>query len=292
MRRWVLGFALLLLVPCLAYGAVAATLWRMQESLIFPAPGGIDVSALDQAASEVGAEPFRIHAADGTKLYGWHRSPPPNGAKHCGVLYFHGNAETVAASVALGRLVTREGCDFLVVAYRGYPGSAGKPSESGIALDARALWDHATVDLGIPPERILLHGRSLGGGVAVGLASEVTPGALAIEASFTSLVDVAAARYPFLPVRRLLRHRFDSIGRAPGIAVPTLVVHGSADRTIPVSHGRALAKAFPNARYIEASGLDHDDALFLADAAADEAYVALLDWLADPDRAGKPPGWP
>lgn len=277
------------IVMAVVWVLVTLLMWRYQESLVFPAPGGIDVTALDQSAAEVGAEPFRVTAEDGVELYGWMRRPNPDKDRKCAVLFFHGNGDVVASSAPLGRFVARKGCTFLAIAYRGYPGSGGSPSEEGIARDARALWKKA-MDLGFTPDRVMLHGMSLGGGVAIRLASEVQPAALVAEATFTSMADVAATQYPWVPVRTLLRSPFPSIERAPAITGPVLVAHGTADSLIPVTHGRALAKAFPNARYLELPAYGHQE-LVLSDAGCRDAYAALVDWLGQPERTGSPEGW-
>jgi fermentation-respiration switch protein FrsA (DUF1100 family) len=259
----------------------------MQYALVFPARGGVDRAALDQSAAELGVTPVDLVAADGTRLYGWYRAGAKPGA--CAVLYLPGNAESVAGSMALNRWITGRGCDFLTVAYRGYPGSEGHPSEDGLAADARAAWDWL-IARGLTPARIAIHGRSLGGGVGVRLAGEVSPGFLALESTFTSIPDVAAHAYRWLPVRALLRHQFPSEARIRTLAVPVLITHSRDDHTIPVSHGRALAKAQPAALYIESALWDHGDELVLADKSVREAYAAGLSWLSAEERSPSP--WP
>ena len=273
----------------LAWGTACVVLWWLQEALIFPAPGGIDRSALDQTAAEVGAEPFALTADDGVPLYAWRRARPPTRSTPCAVLYLHGNGETVAGSARLGQAVSRAGCDFSVVAWRGYPGSGGRPSEDGLRRDARALWDHVTGTAGIPAERVVVHGRSLGGGVAVQLAAAVQPGAVVLESTFRSVRAIAAASYPWLPVNALLRHPFDSEAVAPRIERPTLVLHGTADHTIPVAHGRTLADVLPRARYREIPDVDHDQSLALG--AARDDYLGLVRWAGSPAPGPVPPGW-
>ncbi len=261
----------------LAWVGYGFALWWLQEAMIFPAPGGIGAHTLDLAAAELGAEPLHLRAEDGTALYGWYKPATSGRPGRRAVLYFHGNGETVAAGVPLMQLANRHGWDFAVVAFRGYPGSEGAPSEAGVARDARALWDHVTGARGIDAARVVLHGRSLGGAVAIRLASERRPGGLVVESSFTSMVDMARRQAPLYPVRLLLRHPFDSAARAPSIDVPVLVLHGSADRVVPVAMGRALARRFPDARYVEVPGGTHNELLVLASDAARRAWLALLD---------------
>lgn len=278
MRRVAIG-ALIGLVGLLVLGWVAygALLWRFQEAMIFPAPGGIGTDALDSAAAELGAEPIHLEAADGTALYGWYKPAATPQPSRRVVLYFHGNAETVAAPSPLMRLATQEGWDFATVAFRGYPGSEGEPSEAGLALDARALWDWVIAEKGIAPEHVVLHGRSLGGAVAARLASDVDPGALVLESTFTSMVAMAERSAPTYPVRRLLRHPFDTDQRVASLDLPALVLHGDADGIVDVSHGRALADQLRGAELVVVPGGVHNELLVLADPAARRAWLALLE---------------
>jgi fermentation-respiration switch protein FrsA (DUF1100 family) len=256
-------------------------LYFMQEASLFPAPR-LPRAALDAVAKQVGATPLSLTAADGVQLYAWHRSA---GERPPGVvLFFHGNAEAVMDRQDLHQLVLHHGWDVVVPAYRGYPGSEGRPSEAGLRLDALAAWDWVTGTLGVPPERVVVHGKSLGGGVAAMLVEEVTPAALVLESTFTSVADVAARQFPIYPVRLLVRHPFDTRARASRIEVPVLVLHGDADDVIAVRHGRALSKLFPDVRYVEVAGVGHQETLPAVDARAREAYLALLT-----PGAGSPP---
>lgn len=257
------------------YAAPAAALYAMQGWLVFPAPV-LDAAQLDAIAARVGAAPVRLEAEDGTKLYGWHRAAGGDRA----VVLFHGNAETVADRVPLHDVLVDLGWDVVIVAYRGYPGSEGTPSEAGLRLDARAAWAFATDRLGIPPARVVVHGKSLGGGVAALLAEEVQPAGLVLESTFTSIADVARSRFPIYPVDTLLVHRFATRERAPSIRSRVLVLHGDRDTVIPVAHGRELATLFPHAAYVESAGLGHGESLPLVDGAAREAYERLLEQIA------------
>ena len=130
----------------------------------------------------------------------------------------------------------------LLAEYRGYGGNPGTPSEEGFYADGRAALDFLAARE-VPAARIVLYGESLGTGVAVQLALERRVGAVVLEAPFTSAVDVGADIYPFLPVRLLARDRFDSIAKIAAIGAPLLVLHGEADKVVPVRFGRALLAA-------------------------------------------------
>jgi len=264
------------------YIGFGALLYFMQDALLFPAPGGISVAALDEAAQEVGAKPIRIETSDGVSLYGWYR----RGGGQRAVVYFHGNAETVLGTAGLMRQVNAEGWDFAVIAYRGYPGSEGKPSEEGLLRDARALWDFVRSEEGIPADRIVIHGRSLGGGVAVGLAAEVEkPAGLVLESTFTSILEMAQSSYSLYPVATLLRHPFDSRQRARAVDAPVLVLHSDQDRVIDVSHGRSLPSLFGDATYVEIPNRGHNDGLIVNGSEGRAAYLDFLDRVAGGEAA-------
>ena len=261
--------------------AVITVLWvvmglfsQFQRQMVFPGPAGVSLELLHRLADQVGAEELAIPTDDGQTLYGWHRDAVRSGPRRV-ILYFHGNASSVLGQVELQNLLVSEGWDFVGVHYRGYPGSTGTPSEAGLHRDALAAWTWVTETLGTKPRRVALHGRSLGGGVAVPLAAKVDAGALVLESTFTSMVDVAKEHYPFLPMGQLLEHRFMSRDFANQVSCPILVAHGSADSIIDVHHGKELARLFHAKEYIEAPRIGHNDVLFVGSFAA--KYLRFLD---------------
>ncbi len=181
------------------------------------------------------------------------------------------------------------GAEVLVFDYRGYGENAGDPSEPGLVADARAMWDYATRSTGVPRERIILYGESLGGGVAVRLAADLSesgtaPGGLILCNTFTSLVDVASSRFPWLPVRLALRDRYESERHIPDITCPTLVLHGDADRSIPPAFGRRLFDAASarsasgiRKRFVTLAGAGHGDMIDTAFPAYRGAISSFLD---------------
>lgn len=247
---------------------------QFQRQMIFPGPAGISLELLKRVADQVGAEELAIPTDDGETLYGWHRNAVQTGPRRV-VLYFHGNASSVLGQVELQNLLLSEGWDFVGIHYRGYPGSTGAPGEAGLHRDAMAAWKWVTQELGTEPSRVAIHGRSLGGGVAVPLAAEVSPGALVLESTFTSVVDLAKDHYPFVPMGRLLEHRFMTRDFAKELSCPLLVAHGGADSIIDVRHGKELARIFHADEYIEVARVDHNDMLFVGAIAA--RYLRFLD---------------
>ena len=251
-------------------------LWAFQDRIIFPlAYEGAEATetALDaNLAASRGAVLRRLTAADGTHVLSWHYAGGGKGT----VLYVGGNAEHVTASTGLARALAEQGWDLFVLVPRGYPGSEGRPSEPGFALDVRAAWAYLTGPLHQPPSSIVLHGRSLGGGAIGLLLEEVKPGGVVLESTFDALTAVAEERFPVYPVSWLLRTRFDTASRARAVTAPVLVVHSRTDEVVPFDRGDALARAFSEATFVAAQSGSHASSLILSHAEARAAWVALL----------------
>jgi hypothetical protein len=223
----------------------------------------VSEETLQEWAAECSAQELYLQAEDGVSLYGWRL-----GQGSPLVLYFGGNGSTVGAPVSRYEQIISEGMSLLHVNYRGYPGSGGRPFEDGVLRDARAAWKEARRTHGA--DEIVVMGRSLGGGVAVGLVSalptEERPRALVLESTFSSVIEVGKDFYPFLPVGLLMRNRFDSLSRSPRVSLPTLVVHSQDDELISWKQGEALAQAIDGARFVAVSGMGHnDDSLGMAE---------------------------
>jgi uncharacterized protein len=135
-------------------------------------------------------------------------------------------------------VLVADGTGLLALSYRGYEGSTGSPSEIGLHLDADAAYAFAAAR--VPADRIVVWGHSLGTGVAVGLAAERPIEALILEAPYTSVVDVASMRFPYLPIRLLLKDQFRSDSRIGQVTAPVLMLHGALDDTIPIQYAERL----------------------------------------------------
>ena len=152
----------------------------------------------------------------------------------------------------------------------------GRPSEAGLHADARAIWKFATDQYGIAPDRLVLFGSSLGGGVAVRLAADVSragtpPAGLILRSTFSSMTDAAAFHYPWLPVRLVLIDRYASVAVMPKVTCPVLQIHGSRDRIIPLELGRRLFNAIPERsaggiarRFVELPTAGHNNVMLVA----------------------------
>lgn len=235
------GYTLLL---ALAYAFQSRLLYFPQREIV-ATPASLGLAYKD----------VRLRTSDGVEIAGWWVP----GAASRAVLFFHGNAGNVSGRLATLRLFHELGFGTLIVDYRGYGESGGRPTERGTYRDAEAAWRWLTKTQGIPPERIAVFGRSLGGAVAAWLAARHTPGALIVESSFTSLPDLAAELYPFLPARLLSRFRYSTESALAQVEAPVLIVHGRGDEIIPFRHGERLYAAAREPKgFLEISG-GHND---------------------------------
>lgn len=205
-------------------------------------------------------ERARFEAADGVKLHGWFFSHP---APRAVVLFAGGNAGNISyRGERLADFCRRQRVALLAFDYRGYGLSEGRPNESGVLLDARAARQWLAKRAAVAETDIVLLGESLGGGVMVDLAAHDGARGLLLERTFTSLPDVAAAHFPFVPVRLLMRNRLDSIGKIANYHGPLLICHGEADEIIPYSLGRRLFNAANEPkRFLDLGRVGHNDPL-------------------------------
>ncbi len=185
-------------------------------------------------------EDVSFDSIDGVGLHGWF-VPHPDAAYV--LLFFHGNTRNISYCINSVALYHELGFSIFLFDYRGYGRSGGRPTEQGIHLDAEAAWRWLVETRGIHPDRIVLHGRSLGAAIATRLAARQSPAALVIESTFTSMPEVAAELYPLLPTRLLVRHRYPVREHLKQVHCPVLVVHGREDELIPYRHGQALFEA-------------------------------------------------
>lgn len=227
-----------LLITLLAgYGLVLLLAYVLQPRLLFlPGVPGRELAA---TPARVGLEfsDVQLRTDDGETLHGWWL---PHERSRATVLFFHGNAGNVSHRLDSLVIFQALGVDVLIIDYRGYGRSSGKPSEPGLYLDAQAAWRWLTEVRGIAGEDIILFGRSLGAAVASELATRVDAAGLVLESAFTSVPDIGAEVYWWLPVRWLSRLEFDSAAHLRRTRLPVLVVHSTEDEIIPFHHGRRL----------------------------------------------------
>ena len=298
-RSW--RFVIRLLI---VYSLFMAMLAFLQRSLIyFPAKSSDIVPAMAGfLADEV--EAVTAHTEDGLTLHGWYLTAPSepssedrdDARERRVVLYFPGNAGNRSYRGEEAKVFLTSGADVLIFDYRGYGENDGSPSEEGLAADARAAWKFAANDRRIPPERIVICGESLGGGVATRLAAELCaagtpPVGLILRSTFSSLIDTAGHHYPWVPVRLLLRDRYRSDDHIRSVTCPILVVHGTRDTIVPCELGRRLFAAAPERSssgvpkaFVEFGQADHNDILTVA---KQEYAEAVRNFLLALDRGAR-----
>ena len=241
---------------------IVAVVFAFQRKLVFfPSPGPLP------SAEEVlpGGRDVRLVTADSLVLSGWHFEVPDAPAT---VVVFPGNGGNRLGRVPLAKALVDRGLSVLLFDYRGYGDNPGKPSEEGLAMDARAALD-------LIDGPVIYFGESLGAAVAVELATYRTPRGMVLRSPFTSLADAGSYHYPWLPVRMLLLDKFPVVERVSTLELlPTVVVLGTADSVVPPAQSREVATA-ARARLIEVAGADHNDAVLLSGPEIVDAVVSL-----------------
>jgi hypothetical protein len=199
-----------------------------------------------------------LQSADGTTLHAWF---VPHNAPAAFVLFCHGNAGNLTHREHILRsLRDVVGVSVLIFDYRGYGRSQGRPSETGILADARAARRWLAQRAGIAENQLVLMGESLGGAVAVDLAADGGARGLILESTFSSLADVAAYHYPWLPIRWLLRTKLDAVAKIAAYRGPLLQTHGDSDTIVPDHFGRRLFEAAKGPKqFLVIPGADHND---------------------------------
>jgi pimeloyl-ACP methyl ester carboxylesterase len=287
------------------YLVVVLMLHLLQRSFIYLPTRESGIEPQDAGLPPGQVHTVSIRADDGLELRGWHILADGRSAadrKECDreltagrrlVLFFSGNAANRRYRVPEFGILTSLGVDVFIFDYRGYGDNSGSPSEEKLAADARAIWNYATQECDVRPDRIILYGESLGGGVAVRLAAEMCeadtpPGGLILRSTFSSLVDAGKHHYPFLPVRLALVDRYPSVDRIPQVTCPILQFHGARDSIMPIKLGRRLFEAAPEKsssgiakQFVELPTAGHNDVTTVAEA---ELRAAIQQFLSSLDR--------
>ena len=253
MLRIVLSFAGTL---ALAYAALCLFVFLSQARLVYfpgPPPG------IDPASVGLDFRELRFRAADGVELHGWLlQAPSARGA----ILFCHGNAGSIEHRLEAGSALVAMGFSVLLFDYRGYGASQGEPSEEGTYLDATAAYEQLLAQ-GFAPGAIVVHGESLGAGVALELATQREVAAVVAESAFTSVPDLGARIYPWLPVRLLARHRYENRAKVGKLGVPLLLIHSPMDEIVPFDHARTLLEAARDPKELLVTEAGHNDGGFL-----------------------------
>ncbi len=240
----------------LAIAGFTIILYLFQSRFVFFPSREIEATPDDIGLS---FEPVEIRSGDGVKITGWFvPADNPRGT----ILFFHGNGGNISHRLDSLHIFHSLGLNTLIIDYRGYGRSEGKPSEDGIYLDADAAWKYLVEQRNTDPEKIIISGRSLGGAVAVHLAGKHKPGALIVESTFKSIPEIGSDIYPFLPcalLRLLSCYQFNATEGVSQAACPVLVVHSRDDDMIPFAHGQAIFDAAGGPKeFLEITGSHND----------------------------------
>ena len=232
----------LLLLQAVAYLALVLLVYFAQPHLVY-----FPDKQLSSTPKTIGLDytTVSIATSDGETLHGWQVTAAD--AKGT-VLFLHGNAGNISHRIYYLTMFKRLGYNTLLFDYRGYGQSSGTPSESGTYLDAQAAWRYLTATQGIAPGQIVLFGESLGGAVAAWLAAREKPGLLVLASTFTSVPDLAAEFYPFLPVRWISRFDYNTLQSLQAVSCPVFIAHSPHDEIIPFEHGQRLFQAVSGAK--------------------------------------------
>lgn len=276
MKRSVLNVVLTLLV---VYSAICLLVFLLQARLVY-FPGGPPRTTPRAYGLE-----FRevdLVTADGVRLDAWFLpaavgEQPAVGQKGGAIVFCHGNAGNIEYRIASARAFLDMGISVLLFDYRGYGASEGTPTEAGTYLDAEAAYDHLA-GAGFAADGIALYGESLGGAVAIELATRRPVAGVFVESAFLSASQLGQEVYPWLPVKLLSRFRYDNLGKLPAIAVPVLVAHSADDDVVPFRHGEALyAVAREPKRFLVTSGGHNDGGFLQRDAWRAEVRAFLVE---------------
>ena len=228
----------------LVYAGLCALVYLAQPSLIYHPDRQLTGAPADRGLA---FEDVTLDTADGESIHGWY-VPAAESARHA----------------------------ILIVDYRGYGRSSGRPSEAGTYADAAAAWDYLRDTLGVEPQRIVVYGRSLGGAVAVWLAANRTPAGLIIESTFTHMADMGAHHYPYLPARALTRIHYDSLSRMPSVRCSVFGAHSDEDEIVPFHLGKKLTDSARNlALFVTLKG-SHNDSFLRGGAAYHRALDTFI----------------
>lgn len=198
-----------------------------------------------------------IVARDGVRLNAWFLAQP---ASRTAILWLHGNAENVGMGLDHMRAISKLGVNVLALDYRGYGKSEGSPDEAGVYADGDAGYRFLVESRHFEPRHVFLYGHSLGGAVAIDVASRHECGGLIAESTFTTVGDMARQMFHLPLTEYLPRSRFDSRAKIARVRAPVLVIHGTRDRVVPFSMGKRLFEAAAQPKFFLAiEGAEHDD---------------------------------
>jgi fermentation-respiration switch protein FrsA (DUF1100 family) len=237
----------------LAYSLACTYMWATQRQHIFK-----PIPLLQTTPDRLGLKFEEIHIPSGSganhgNLLAWWLPAESNDAPN--MLYLHGNETNIAAANDIDRAARLHamGYNLLMVDYRGYGKSTGgEPSEDKVYQDAEAAWSYLIQQRVKDPKRTFIYGHSLGGAIAIELATHHPEAAgIIAESSFTTMVEMGEREYPYIPAEQLLNQRFDSISKVGKLKIPLLLIHGTWDRLIPYQMSQRLFDSAPQPKFLK-----------------------------------------
>ncbi len=263
----VLKFLIIILAAYLICGGI---LYFRQPSILYQPLRQVDYTPQQ---INLDFENVDLQTSDGLKLAGWYI---PVKKSAFTILFCHGNGGNIMHRLDSINIFNDLGLNCFIFDYRGYGNSQGKPTEKGTYLDAQAAYTWLTDVKKIPPDNIIIFGRSIGGCIAAQLATKVNAKALAVESCFTSFVDVGKKFYPYMPIRLFARFNYNTIDHIKKVTCPTMIIHSRDDEMIPFEFGTMLFEASNEPKkFVEISG-GHNDAFLISGKIYRQAW---FDWL-------------
>jgi len=264
----------LIIAPLLISIALGVYLYFMQSHLVYQ-----PIAEIEATPDEINLkyEDVDFSASDGTKLTGWF---VPVEKPKATILFCHGNGGNISHRLLTLQQLHDLRLQVFIFDYRGYGRSEGNPSEYGTYLDAEAAWLYLTQERGVLPDKLIIHGRSLGGAIAVQLASKHNPAGLIVEDTPTSIPELGNDLYPFFPLwllNWLSRSDYNAAEYIQKIRCPVLVMHSTSDEMIPFKHGQRLFEAANKPKkFVELSG-GHNDAFIVSGTIYTESLSEFVD---------------
>jgi len=267
------------LLVTIAYVCFGMILFAMQSKFLYYPIKNISITPQEIG---IGFEDVFFTTADNVKLNGWYI--PAKNAQFT-ILFCHGNGGNIMHRLDNIQLLNNLGVNCFIFDYRGYGKSAGKVTEAGTYLDAKAAYNWLINEKKIDPQRIILFGRSLGGSIAAQLAANVETVALVLESTFTSYVDMGKKFYWYMPVKYFARYKYRTIDYVKDVNVPVLVIHSPDDELVPFEFGRLLYQAANEPKeFVEISG-GHNDGFLTSGQTYTNAWQNWLQFLIAQQKA-------
>jgi pimeloyl-ACP methyl ester carboxylesterase len=238
--KFVRAAAAIVALAVLAYLGAVGNLIASETSIVFHAD--VPFGALRPAPP---FEQIEQRRDDGTSQITWVMRQAAQGGAAPWVIFFHGKGSPISSRLNILHYerLRQHGLNEIAPEYRGYAGTGGVPTEAGVEADGRRAYDYLVRELHVPPSRVVIFGWSLGSAVAVDVASHVPEAAVILEGAPSSLVDIGQIRYPFIPVRLVMRNPFESIAKIGAVQSPLLFLHSPEDTVVPIAEGRRLFDA-------------------------------------------------